>query len=70
METLVANNMEKEETFEAKVSFEFNPHTPAAQKIADEVFFDVSKVTKSIFLYRTSRTPLRFLMRIFWKIPI
>ena len=67
METLVANNMEKEETFEAKVSFEFNPHTPAAQKIADEVFFDVSKVTKSIFLYRT---PLRFLMRIFWKIPI
>ena len=49
METLVANNMEKEETFEAKVSFGFNPDTPVAQKVADEVFFDVSKVTKSIF---------------------
>ena len=31
-------------------------------------FFDVSKMTESsFFLYRTSLTPLRFLMRIFWK---
>ena len=47
-----------------------NPQAPVAQKIADERFFDVSKVKEASFLNRTSRTPLRFLMRIFSKIPI
>ena len=27
----------------------FNPHTPVAQKIADEWFFDLSKVKESSF---------------------
>ena len=27
----------------------FNPHTPVAQKVADEVVFDVSQVKESIF---------------------
>ena len=35
-----------------------NPHTPVAQKIADEMVFDVSKVKESsFFLIRTSLTP-------------
>ena len=28
---------------------QFNPHTPVAQIVADEVVFDVSKVKESIF---------------------
>ena len=40
-----------------------NPHTPVAQKVADEVVFDVSKVKESSFFNRTSLSP-------FWEIPI
>ena len=47
-----------------------NPQAPVAQKIADEVVFDVSKVKESSFLKSDLTDPLRFLMRIFWKIPI
>ena len=39
----------------SKVSF--NPQTPVALKIADEVVFDVCKVKESSFLNRTSLTP-------------
>ena len=35
----------------------FNPHTPVAQKVADEVLFDVSKVKESSFVNRTSLNP-------------
>ena len=40
--------------------FSINPQAPVAQKIADEV----------ASLNRTSLTPIRFWMRIFWKLPI
>ena len=47
-----------------------NPQAPVAQKIADEAVFDISKVKESSLFNRTLLTPLRFSMRIFWKIPI
>ena len=44
---------------------------PLRRKLRMRWFFDVSKVkVSSFFLNRTSLTPIRFLMRIFWKIPI
>ena len=45
---------------------------PVAQKIADEVIFRRFQGERvEFFLNRTSLTPpLRFFMRIFWKIPI
>ena len=50
---------------------EFKPHTLVAQKIADEVVFDVSRVKESIFLKSDlTDSPLRFLLRILWKIPV
>ena len=49
----------------------FNPHTPVAEKVADEVVFRrFQSEGVEFFFNRTSLTPLRFLMRIFWKIPI
>jgi len=48
----------------------FSPQAPVAQKIADEVVFRRFQSEGVDFLNRTSLTPLRFLMRIFWKIPI
>ena len=49
-----------------------NPQAPVAQKVADEGVFRRFKGEGVEFFYRTSLTPfsLRFLMRIFWKIPI
>ena len=35
-----------------------NPHTPVAQKIADEVVFDVSKVKESSFFKSDLTNPL------------
>ena len=53
------------------VENKFNPRTPVAQKVADEVVFRCFQGEGvEFFLNRTSLTPLRFLMRIFWKIPI
>ena len=50
---------------------QFNPHTPVTQKVADEVVFRcLQGEGVAFFLNSTSMTPLRFLMRIFWKIPI
>ena len=44
---------------------------PLRKKIADEVIFRrFHGEGVEFFLNRTSLTPLRFLMRIFWKIPI
>ena len=43
---------------------------PLRRKLRMRWFFDVSKVNESSFFNRTSLTALRFLMRIFWKIPI
>ena len=48
----------------------FNPRAPVAQKVADEVVFRRFRGEGVEFFYRTSLTPIRFLMRIFWKIPI
>ena len=48
-----------------------NPQAPVAQKIADEVVFRCFQGEGvEFFLNRTWLTPLRFLMRIFWKIQI
>ena len=48
-----------------------NPQEPVAQKTADEVVFRrFQGEGVEFFLNRTSLTPLRFLMRIFWKIQI
>ena len=43
---------------------------PLRKNIAEEVVFDVSKVKESIFFKSDLTDPLRFLMRIFWNIPI
>ena len=49
----------------------FNPHAPVTQKIADEMVFRRFQGEGVEFLLnRTSLTPLKFLMRIFWKTPI
>ena len=47
------------------------PQAPVAQKLWMRWFFDISKVKESSF-FKSDLTdhPLRFLMRIFWKIPI
>ena len=37
------------ETLTSKIFKNFNPLTPAAQKVTDDVFFDVSKVNESSF---------------------
>ena len=47
-----------------------NPHALVVQKAVDEVFSDVSKVKESSFFKSDFTDPLRFSMRIFWKIPI
>ena len=47
------------------------PQAPVAQKVADEVVFRrFQGEGVEFFLNRTSLTPIRFSMRIFWKIPI
>ena len=49
----------------------FNPQAPVAQKIADEVVFRRFQGEGVEFFFKLDLTdPLRFLMRIFWKIPI
>ena len=50
----------------------FNPQAPVTQKVVDEVVFRrFQGEGVEFFFNRTSLTPLlRFLMRIFWKIPI
>ena len=54
-----------------EIHAEINPHRPVAQKVADEVVFRrFQGEGVEFFLNRTSLTPLRFLMRIFWKIPL
>ena len=51
--------------------FSVNPQAPVARKIADEVVFRRFQGEGFKFFFnRTSLTPIRFLMRIFWKIPI
>ena len=49
-----------------------NPYTPVAQQVADEVVFTSRFQGEGVefFFNRTSLTSLRFLMSIFWKIPI
>ena len=48
-----------------------NPQAPVAQKIADEVVFRHFQGEGVEFFLKSDLTdPLRFLMRIFWKIPI
>ena len=54
----------------AQIFILLNPQAPIAQKIADEVVFRrFQGEGLEFFLNRTSLTPLRFFMRIFWKIP-
>ena len=48
-----------------------NSQAPFSQKIADEVVFrHFQGEGVEFFFNRTSLTPIRFLMRIFWKRPI
>ena len=47
-----------------------NPQAPVAQKIADEVVFRRFKGERAEFFFSDLTDPLRFLMRIFWKLPI
>ena len=47
-----------------------NPQAPFAQKIAHEVVFRHFQGEGRLFLNRTSLTPMKSLMRIFWKLPI
>ena len=49
---------------------QINPHTPVAQKIADEVVFQRFQGEGVEFFKSDLTDPLRFLMRIFWKIQI
>ena len=50
---------------------QINPHAPVAQKIADEVVFRRFRGEgSSFFKSDLTDSPLRFSMRIFWKIPI
>ena len=47
-----------------------NPHTLVSQKVADEVVFRRFE-GKGVEFFKSDLTdPLRFLMRIFWKIQI
>ena len=49
----------------------FNPQAPVAKKVADEVVFRrFQGEGVEFFFNQTSLAPIRFLMRIFWKIPI
>ena len=53
--------------------FRLKPHAPVAQKVADEVVFRRFQVEGVEFFFKSDLTdppPLRFLMRIYWKIPI
>ena len=43
---------------------------PLCRKLRMRWFFDVSKVKESSFFKSDLTDPLRFLMRIFWKVPI
>ena len=53
------------------LNIHFNPQAPVAPKITDEVLFRrFLGEGVEFFLNRISLTPLRFLMRFFWKIPI
>ena len=47
-----------------------NPQAPVAQKTADEVVFRHFQGEGVDFFKSDLTEPLRFLMRIFWKIPI
>ena len=47
-----------------------NPHTPVAQKVADELAFGRFQGERGKFFKSDLTDPLRFLMRIFWKTPI
>ena len=48
-----------------------NPQAPVAQKTADEVVFRHFQGEGVEFFFKSDLTdPLRFLMRIFWKLPI
>ena len=58
------------ETWPCYLPLTLNPQAPVAQKIADKVVFRHFQGEGVEFLNRTSLTPLRFLMRIFWKLPI
>ena len=59
--------MKKKENWNLSI---FNSQAPVAQKVADEVVFRRFQGEGVEFFNRTSLIPLRFLMRIFWKIPI
>ena len=43
---------------------------PLRRKLRRRWFFDISKVKESSFVKSDLTDPLRFLMRIFWKVPI
>ena len=45
----MSKSLKSARDFHMKILIELNPHTPVPQKIADEVFFDVSKVKESSF---------------------
>ena len=47
-----------------------NPHTPVAQIVAYEIVFQRFQGEEVEFFKSDLTDPLRFLMRIFWKIPI
>ena len=51
-------------------SVEVNPQAPIAQKIADKVVFRRFQGAGVEFFKSDLTDPLRFLMRIFWKLPI
>ena len=48
----------------------FNAQAPIAQKVVDKVVFRRFKGEEVEFFLNRTDPPLRFLMRIFWKIPI
>ena len=57
--------------FKLFVFFSINPHTLLAQKVADEVVFRRFQGEGVEFFFKSDLTyPLRFLMPMFWKIPI
>ena len=47
-----------------------NPHTPVAQKVADELVFRRFQGEGVNFFKSLAPPPLKLLMRIFWEIPI
>ena len=53
----------------SKFTSALNPHTPVAQNVADEVVFRRFQ-GEGVGFFKIGPPPLRFLMRIFWKILI